>query len=380
VSCGEVREIELSAWKIYVTRQRVVRRIGLGEGFNATQEDFIMATKSGPKLRILEVGRDPWIGPTYPADFLSLGRSISPGKFGHKPNLKHLPKIAWRILRREYDVIALGPLQVDRTSGLSWRGRLVKRLISRTAASPTLCWLMRQLLCGTRSSVVILDVSYTTWLSNAALKLFRPVVYFKRNLLKSDRVASEWNLQVFPMAVEPYSAIPAAKTTDLFVCGAYTNDARMAALAAARILQQLGWKVDIEEQTIAYEEYRARLAAARMVVCLQGYGFHTWRMYEAALARAVPVIDPPPENLIHDFVDGENCVVVQPSIAAIVKKLNHVLKSPRTMEAVAERAFQGAEQKHTLVACSSILVSEIEKATQDRSFESRSFLRRVASS
>lgn len=341
---------------------------------------FVIATKTGPKLRILEIGRDPWIGPTFPTDFLSLGRSISPGNFGHKPNLKNLPKIVWRVLRREYDVIALGPLQVDRTSGLSWRGRFVKRLISRAATSPTLSWLIRQLVCGTRSKVAILDVSYNTWLSRAALKLFRPVVYFKRNLLKSDRDASEWNLQVLPMAVEPYSAIPAVKTTDLFVCGSYTNDARKAALAASRILQQLGWKVDIEEQTIAYEEYRKRLAAARMVICLQGYGFHTWRMYEAALAKAVPVIDPPPDNLIHDFVDGENCVVVVPSISAIVKKLDQVLKNPQTMEAVAERAFQDAEQKHTLIACSSILVSEIEKATQERSFESRSFLGRVASS
>ena len=339
-----------------------------------------MATKTGPKLRILEIGRDPWIGPTYPTDFLSLGRSITPGKFGQKPNLKHLPKIAWRLLRREYDVIALGPLQVDRTSGLSWRGRLVKQMISGIAASPTLSWLVRQLLCGTRSSVAILDISYATWLSKAALRLFRPVVYFKRNLLKSDLDASEWNLQVFPMAVEPFSAVPAAKRTDLFVCGAYTNDARKAALAAARVLQQLGWKVDIVEQAIAYEEYRLRLAAARLVICFQGYGFHTWRMYEAALARAVPVIDPPPDNLIHDFVDGENCVVVQPSIAAIVKKLDDALKRPRMMEAVAERAFQDAEQKHTLVACSSILVSEIEKAMLERSFESRPFLGRVASS
>jgi len=332
------------------------------------------------KTRILEIGRDPWIGPTYPSDFLPLGRSITPGKFGHKPNLKDLPKIAWRILRREYDVIALGPLQIDRTSGLSWRGRLVKRLISGVGASPALSWLMRRLLCGSRSRVAILDVSYSTWLSKAALKIFRPVVYFKRNLLKSDRESGEWNLQVLPMAVEPYGDVPAAKTTDLFVCGAYITDARKAALAAARVLQQLGWKVDIEEESIAYEEYRKRLAAARIAICFQGYGFHTWRMYEAAIARAVPVIDPPPDELVHDFVDQENCVVVQPSIAVIVKKLDHVLKSPRTMEAIAERAFQDAEQKHTLVACSSILVSEIEKATQERSFESRPFLGRVASS
>jgi glycosyltransferase involved in cell wall biosynthesis len=337
-----------------------------------------METK--PNLRILEIGRDPWIGPSYPGDFLPLGRSIAPGKFGHKPNLKGFTKVAWRILRREYDVIALGPLQVDRTSGLSWRGRLVKRLISRVSASPALSWIMRRLLCGPRSSVAILDVSYNVNLSKAALKIFRPVIYFKRNLLKSDREAGEWNLHVFPMAVEPHRVLSTTKTTDLFVCGAYTNDARKAALEAARVLQQLGWRVDIEEQNIGYEEYQERLAAARMVICFHGYGFHTWRMYEAALARAVPVIDPPPDNLIHDFMDGENCVVVQPSIAAIVKKLDQSLKNPQLIEFIAGRAFQDAQQKHTLTACSSMLVSEIEKATRASPVELCPVARRVANS
>ena len=331
-----------------------------------------------PNLRILEIGRDPWIGPSYPSDFLPLGRSIVPGKFGHKPNLEDLGKVAWRILRREYNVIALGPLQVDRTSGLSWRGRLVKRLISRVSTSPALSWVVRRLLCGPRSSVAILDVSYGVSLSTAALKIFRPVIYFKRNLLKSDRETGEWNLHVFPMAVEPHRAISRTKTTDLFVCGAFTNDARKAALDAARVLQQLGWRVDIEEQSIPYEDYRERLAASRMVICFHGYGFHTWRMYEAAVARAVPVIDPPPENLIHDFVDGDNCVVVQPSIAAIVKKLDQLLKNPRLIEDIAGRAFQNAEEKHTLAACSSILVSEIQKATRSTSIEVCPVARRAA--
>jgi Glycosyl transferases group 1 len=268
-------------------------------------------------------------------------------------------------------VIALGPLQVDRTSGLGWGGRLVNRMISRVSASPALSWLVRRLLCGARSSVAILDVSYDVYLSKAALKIFRPIIYFKRNLLKSDREAGEWNLHVFPMAVEPYRAISTAKTTDLFVCGAYTNDARRAALEAAQVLQQMGWKVDIEEQNIAYEAYRERLAAARMVICFQGYGFHTWRMYEAALARAVPVINPPPDTLIHDFVDANNCVVVQPSITAIVEKLDRLLKNPLLIEVIAERAFQNAEQKHTLAACSSILVSEIEKAAGSRGLSGR---------
>jgi len=326
-----------------------------------------MRIKPASRLRILEIGRDPWLGPSYPADFLPLGSPLAPGKFGSKPDLNAVPAVAWRILRRHYDVIVLGPLQVKRTIGLSWRGRLFKRLISTVAASRVLSSLARRLFCGPQSQVAVFDIDDSSWVSEAAIAIFHPIAYFKRNLSKFELESAGINLQVMPMAVEPFPDIDLRKTRDLFICGAYTNDARKAALAAAHTLRQRGFDIDIEERSIAYEEYRRRLAAARVVISFHGHGFHTWRMYEAALARAVPVIDRPPSNMVHDFLDGHNCIIVDPFVDAIVERVERLLRAPQTIDRIAAQAFRVAQCKHTLEACSASLFLEIDRAMTERS-------------
>jgi len=90
-------------------------------------------------------------------------------------------------------------------------------------------------------------------------------------------------------------------------------------------------------------------------------------MYEAALARAVPVIDTPPGDMVHDFLDGHNCIIVDPSVDAIVDRLDQLLRDPQTIDRVAEQAFQLAQRKHTLAACSASLFLEIDRATSERS-------------
>jgi glycosyltransferase involved in cell wall biosynthesis len=319
------------------------------------------------RLRILEIGRDPWIGPSYPADFLPLGAPLAPGKFGGTPDLSAVPRVAWRILRRHYDVIVLGPLQVKRTIGLSWRGRLIKQVISVVAKSPGLRWLARGLLCGSRTRIVVFDIDDSTRVSDAAIAIFHPIAYFKRNLSKSAQESARFNLQVMPMAVEPFSELAVRKTKDLFICGAYVNDARKAALEAAVILRRRGFDIDIEEGSIAYGEYRRRLAAARVVISFHGHGFHTWRMYEAALVRAVPVIDTPPVDLAHEFVDGYNCIIVDPLVDTIVEKLDRLLRDAQTVDRIAGEAFRLAQFNHTLAACSATLYRQIQQAMKEPS-------------
>ena len=320
-----------------------------------------------PRLRILEIGRDPWIGPSYPADFLPLGGPLAPGRFGNKPDLRAVPRVAWRILRRHYDVIVLGPFQVTRTIGLSWRGRLIKQVISAVAASPALCWLARGLLCGPRARTAVFDIDDSTRVSDAAIAIFHPIAYFKRNLSKSLLESARFNLQVMPMAVQPFSDLVIRKTKDLFICGAYINDARKAALEAALILRQRGFDIDVEERSIAYEEYRRRLAAARVVISFHGHGFHTWRMYEASLARAVPLIDTPSTDLVHGFLDGYNCIIVDPLVDVFVEKLDDLLRDAQTIDRIAGEAFRQAQCSHTLAACSATLYRQIHQAMKEQS-------------
>jgi hypothetical protein len=124
------------------------------------------------------------------------------------------------------------------------------------AASRVLSSLARRLFCGPQSLIAVFDIDDYSWVSEAAIAIFRPIAYFKRNLSKLELESAGFNLQVMPMAVEPFPDVAVRKSRDLFVCGAYTNDARKAALAAAHILRQRGFDIDIEERSIAYEEYR----------------------------------------------------------------------------------------------------------------------------
>jgi glycosyltransferase involved in cell wall biosynthesis len=313
-------------------------------------------------LRFLEIGRDPWIGRSFSADFLPLGRSIVPGDRIRKFGLISLIVIIWRLVRRRYDIIALGPLQVQRTIGLGRGGRLAKKCISAIARSATLADLVRRALCGSRTRIVVLDIDDSPIVSEAALAIFRPMVYFKRNLSRNDFESGKGFFQVLPMAVEPFPAQPIPKDSDIFICGGYITEARKAALQAARALVEKGWKVDMVEHPIPYQEYRRRVFSARTVFAFQGCGFHTWRMYEAAAAKAVPIIDSPDSDTIHDFVDGENCLVVGPAVEMIVLKVDEFLGNRALVDTAAKAAYRLAMKKHTLTSCARSLVAEVERA------------------
>ncbi|MBV9671738.1 MAG: hypothetical protein JO076_02800, partial [Verrucomicrobia bacterium] len=249
------------------------------------------------KLTILEIGHDPWLGSRHNADFLQAGARLVPGKFGQEPGWKEVLPILFRLAKRKYDVIAICQLQVDRLSGLGKKGRLLKKFLAIAMHSRTSSWLLRQILCGSKAVVVVFDNGYEAKLSEAALKIFQPVLYFKRNLLEGYLAGKQGLYRVLPMAVVPQLKMP--KTYDVFAAGSFFVAGRKLTLLAAQGLEELGWKVDIVKNTIPYEEYRHRLARAKVAFCVQGFGFHTWRMYEAALAGCVPVIDHPKEPIFH---------------------------------------------------------------------------------
>jgi Glycosyl transferases group 1 len=316
------------------------------------------------KLRVLEIGRDPWIGPSLSADFLPMGRSIVPWDRHWKFGLIGFALIFWRLALRRYDTIALGPLQVQRTIGLGWGGRLAKKCISAIARSGTLASLLRTALCGKTTRMVALDIDDSPTVSEAVLAIFRPTIYFKRNLTRLDFESGKGFFQPLPMAVEPFPTQPSVKDSDLFICGGYGTEPRKAALQAARALQRKGWSVDIVEHPIPYQEYRRRVFAARTVIAFQGCGFHTWRMYEAAAAEAVPIINSPDADTVHDFIDGENYLIVVPTVEMIVSKVDEFLRNQALVDTAAKSAYRLAVKKHTLTSCAGWLVAEIGRVVK----------------
>jgi glycosyltransferase involved in cell wall biosynthesis len=310
-------------------------------------------------LRILEVGHDPWIAPGFEADFLPIGGSLAPGNSA-APTLRTVPwKIFWRLLSRSYDVIALPPIHIRRVLGLGYKAKLAKKLFGLIAGSGLLAGALRRLIAGRKTIIVIFDIDDTADVSEEVARVFQPRIYFKRNLLREDLQRDSSRLCQLPMGTSEWGGANSAPTTDAFVCGEYSTEARKLSLEAAKRLQCLGWRVDIIEARIPYSKYRQRLAQAKTAFCFQGVGFHTWRMYEAACSGTVPIIDTPKGDLIHDFVNGENCIIVPPSLEQMVLSVDSLLRSPERLEKISTGARQLAESKYTRQACSRFLFQEI---------------------
>ena len=326
--------------------------------------------------KILEIGHDPWLGMRHRAEFLQLGKTLVPGNTPQHLSWKQRQRIVLNILSRRYDIIALGPFNSKRLIDLSRTARITKRFVACITKSEFLCKLSRRCIFGKRPSLVIFDIDDTSELSETGLKLFRPSIYFKRNLRQQDRDRSDQAVDMMPMAVRRPSYATIEKQTDLFVAGAYTKNARKNALEAARILASKGWTVDIVESIIPYGRYLKRLAQARAAFCLQGWGYHTWRMYEASLASTAPIIDLPATDIMHDFVGGFNCLVVDQPTPLMVEKIDHFLHDGSAVAKVAANARQLAEQKHTLEACADILYEKIRERIEGERNAVRSRIRK----
>jgi glycosyltransferase involved in cell wall biosynthesis len=317
--------------------------------------------KSKGILRILEVGHDPWIAPDFETDFLPIGGSLAPGNSAAQALRTVSWKIFWRLLSRSYDVIALPPIHIHRVLGLGCKAKLAKKLFGLIAGSGLLAGALRRLIAGRKTIIVIFDIDDAVEVSEEASHVFQPRIYFKRNLLREDLLRDSSRLCQLPMGVSEWGGANSAPATDAFVCGEYSTEARKLSLEAAKRLQCLGWRVDIIEARIPYSEYRQRLAQAKTAFCFQGVGFHTWRMYEAACSGTIPIIDTPSGDLIHDFVDGENCIIVPPSLEQIVLSVDNLLRSPERLEKIGIRVRRLAESKYTRQACSQFLFWEIAR-------------------
>ena len=310
-------------------------------------------------LRILEVGHDPWIAPCYEADFLAIGGSLRPGNSARPMPWAVTSKIIWRIISGSYDVIALPPMHVRRLIGLGHKARLAKKLFGLLAGSDFLGRIVRRLMSRRKTMIVVFDIDDAVKVSDEVCRIFQPQIYFKRNLLRKDLLRDPLLLRHLPMGIGECGPSNSGVTADLFVCGEYSTEARRTTLEAARRLRSLGWRVDIVETRIAYSEYRRRLAQAKAAFCFQGIGFHTWRMYEAACSGTIPIIDRPESDVIHDFIDSENCIIVAPSFDEIVLSVDELLRSPQKLSRISAGAYRLAESKYTRRACARYLIEEI---------------------
>ncbi len=112
-----------------------------------------------------------------------------------------------------------------------------------------------------------------------------------------------------------------------------------------------GFRVMAPEMRASFEEYQRLTARSWLTLSPQGFGYNGFRHYEAMLLHSVPVINRHQPEVMHDFVDGENCFLYEPHelrtrLEAALADMHHLRAMSRGLRAFAleHHSFSGVAQ------------------------------------
>lgn len=292
-------------------------------------------------LRILEIGNYAVFKHAYPANTLLLWSSVT-RLDAPRPGERNLGfrslRLLWRaIRRREFDLIVCYPPRfapwelhwLARLAGKSWVVLLPEALL-RTLA-PHLLRFARDV------PIVLIDIDDTPSIGWHTLPLIRRSrLFFKRELpadhwrvfhgtvhrdLPSSRIRRNPDLDACLAKLRPISLgisedklarigqPTGEKTMDIFFAGklAGSSHVRRRGVEQLRGLARQGLSVDIVSETLPFEDYAARCARAWLTWAPEGFGWDTFRQYEAAACESVPVMNVPPTDRYAPLRDGQHC-------------------------------------------------------------------------
>jgi hypothetical protein len=324
-------------------------------------------------VRILDLTSDPYLAPIerpgVVVTCLPVGKPVSPW-----PALRAIPrgapwKVAIHLLRARfggYDWVILPPVHVRRVIDNGIAKRSVKALVRGWARSSLLCRLSRRVLFGTRCRYGVCDASDLRSPSAEFSRFVGATVYFKRNLA-ADRFPDtvvEWHPLPMPVPdewLDEAASDGTPKPSDYFSAGEYNSEARILLRDVGRALMRSGWRVDLLDERVDQPMFWKRMAAAKLCAAAEGYGYHSWRMYEAAGLGCVPVLNPPPARLWSWFEDGRNCLFSEPGVEATAAKIDGLLRDPEKIREMAAEARAQVDKWHRSSANAARMLAVLER-------------------
>lgn len=321
-------------------------------------------------LRILHVGQDDLFAEVEGVQrrFVPTGHSITPASSGRKP-------LSPDSLRRlftglgtgpRYDAIVLPVVQFDWPHDRSQFKRGLRRIAAGVMQRPALsAWLSRWL--RRRADVVVaLDRFDASDVDESYLRAAPALsAYFKANLRTedADRRIGACRLAFLPywIAADRYpdpAAEQSEKDVDVLFVGAVNSPERV---ECRRVLASLGESVRVAapEERLSFEDYCRLTARAWLTISPQGYGYNGFRHYEAMLLGSIPVINRPEPPVVHDFVDGRNCLLYEPG--RLRERIEAALADRRGVEAGLDDLRQFALARHSVPAVGAYLTAEIRR-------------------
>jgi Glycosyl transferases group 1 len=341
--------------------------------------------RAAPK--ILEIGATPYIWHAFPetTEFYSTWPDetcAAPARGRHIVSLATLPGLARRIADPTFDLIvahapACGP----------WSGRaLVRGLFRRSALRgnlPVIRSLGTELLRGRNAApLAILDFEDSIGIERDNLFLLdKAVLYFKREqpmdhwqvfartghwrvptprfravARNRERIAKLRPISLgLPLGTaEHLVASPPSgeKTIDVFFAGRIGNSStvRQRGFEELLALREEGYAIDVADTMLPSEEYLARCARAHLVWSPEGFGWQTFRFYEAAICGAAPLSSRPSIERYRPLIEGVHAVYYDVEPGELARTVRAALGDRDRLRAIGRAAREHVKAYHTPAA------------------------------
>jgi hypothetical protein len=343
----------------------------------------------GPRdPRIIDIGPSPFMWRAFPrtTQFFSTwpGEGHEDHSNGlHIVSLTQLPRLAALLRSAEFDLVVVHASQLA-----PWAPESISRTLFRRSTLDGHFPLFRRfgqqmIRCKVAAPIAVLDLDDPPVIARSDLfALDRARFYFKRELppdywrlfsgtlharLPTPRFRSIAGHQARLAKIRPISLGLSAeifewskrhelpkveKTVDVFFSGRIMNSSmvRQRGIEELLALQADGYVIDVCEQRLPIEEYLARCAAAWIVWAPEGFGWQSFRQYEAAFCGAVPLCNRPTIELHQPLVHAIHALYYEPEPGALRDVLGAALADRDRLRTIAEAGRRHVLSHHTPVA------------------------------
>jgi hypothetical protein len=139
------------------------------------------------------------------------------------------------------------------------------------------------------------------------------------------------------------------KTTDVFFAGDLFRGTtpRADGIPELKALEAEGYRIDIPDVRLPYDEYVERLGSAWLAWSPAGYGWQCTRHFEAAAVGTVVLANYP--TILRDmpFREGEHCLFYSPEPGELSAAVRGALADKSRLERIADAAHRHLRQHHT---------------------------------
>lgn len=332
--------------------------------------------------RILEIGEYPLMAEAYPdtTDHWSTQPAPAPG--GQVVSLASLPRLTRALASSNYDLVVVQP------GGFHpWQLRGIARAFFRRSALagdiPYFRGFGQEMVRGpVRAPIAVWDMGDAPIIPRHHVFLLdRSTLYFKRELppdywrvftgtlhhqvptprfrqipRQRQRIARLRPIALgMPLALgKQLHALPRneRKTTDVFFAGRVdmSSTVRVRGLAELIALRAKGYSIDILESPIPHDEFLLRCARAWITWSPEGYGYETFRTYEASVCGSVAVMNRPSTERYKPLRDGEHCFYYDVEPGELTRTLQCALGDRDRLTRIARAAREFVIAEHTFTA------------------------------